>query len=86
MEGVCALVLERIILHAVDGEDADSPLFQVRAEGADHALTFLLPFVAAARREGEDGQTVMAINRDAHVAIETVRVPAVIFTMHALRG
>jgi hypothetical protein len=29
-------------------EDLDSPLFQVGAEGADHALTVLLPFVAAA--------------------------------------
>ena len=74
MEGVRSLVLERIVVHAVDGEDADSPLFQVPAKGADHALTFLLPFVAAARREGEEGQTVMAVDGDAHVAIETVRV------------
>ena len=47
MEGVRSLVCERIALHAVDAEDADSPLLDVRAEGANHALTFHLPFVAA---------------------------------------
>ena len=86
MEGVRSLVLERIVVHAVNGEDSDSPLFQVRAEGADHTLTFLLPFVAAARREREEGHTEMAVNGDAHVAIQTVRVPTLIVTMHALRG
>jgi len=58
MEGVRSLVLERIVLHSVVGEDADAPVVQVRAESADHALTFLLPFVAAGRREGEDGHPV----------------------------
>ena len=48
------------------------PCVQVGAEGADHALTFLLPLVAAAGREGEEGHAVMAVNGDAHVAIETV--------------
>jgi len=72
MEGVRSLVCERIALHAVDGEDSDSPLVQVRAEGADHALTFLLPFVATARREREEGHTEMAVSGDAHVAVETV--------------
>ena len=72
MEGVRSLVGERIALHAVDAEDADAPLVEVRAEGADHALTFLLPLVAHAGGEGEDGHTVMAVNGDAHVAVETV--------------
>src|SRR5439155_320006 len=75
-----------IAIHAIDAEDADSPLFQVGAEGADHALAFHLPFVAAARREGEVGPAVIAVNRDAHVAIETVRVPTLMVTMHAVRG
>jgi hypothetical protein len=43
-------------------------------------------FVAAACREGEDRQTVMAVNGDAHVAIKTVRVPTLMITMHAVRG
>src|ERR1017187_3852270 len=72
MEGVRSLVLERIVVHAVDGEDSDSPLFQVGAEGADHTLAFLLPFVAATRGEGEDGHAVIAVNGDAHVAVEAV--------------
>src|SRR4029077_18115715 len=72
MERVRSLVCERIALHAVDAEDSDSPLVDVRAEGADHALTFLLPLVAHAGGEGENGQTVMAVNGDAHVAVETV--------------
>ena len=46
----------------------------------------MLPFVAAARREGEDGRAVIAVNGDAHVAIETVRVPILMVTMHAVRG
>src|SRR6266481_8515454 len=86
MEGVRSLVCERIALHSVDAEDSDSPLLQVGAEGANHALAFHLPFVAAARREGEDGPAVIAVNRDAHVAIETVRVPTLMVTMHAVRG
>jgi hypothetical protein len=39
---------------------------------ASIALAFLLPFVAAAGREGEDGHPVMTVNGDAHVAIEAV--------------
>src|SRR6266480_4045616 len=72
MEGVRALVCERIALHAVDAEDSDAALVEIRAEGANHALTFLLPLVAHARREGEYGHAVMAVNGDAHVAVETV--------------
>ena len=85
MERVRAFVLKRIALDTVDGEDSDSPLIQVWAEGADHSLTFLLPFVTAARREGEEGHSVMAIDGDAHFAIETVRVPMLIVTMHIRR-
>jgi hypothetical protein len=72
MEGVCSFVIERIALDSVDAKNPDPPLVEVRAKGADHALAFLLMFVAAARREGEDGQTVMAVNGDAHVTIKTV--------------
>src|SRR6266481_8633638 len=86
VEGVRSLVLERIAVHAVYAEDSDAPLLQVGAEGANHALAFHLPFVAAALREGEDGPAVVAINCDAHVAIETVRVPTLMVTMHAVRG
>ena len=86
MEGVRSLVCERIALHAVDAEDSDSPLVDVGAEGVDHALTFHLPLVASARREGEDGRAVIAVNRDAHVPIEPVRVPTLMVTMHAVGG
>ncbi len=55
MEGVRSFVAERIALHAVDGKESDSPLLDVRAEGADHALAFLLMFVAHAGGEGEMG-------------------------------
>src|SRR5438477_276106 len=72
MERVRSLVCERIALYAVDAKDADAPLVNVRAEGADHALTFLLPLVAHTGRKGEDGHAVMAVNGDAHVATETV--------------
>src|SRR5258708_7790392 len=72
MERVRSLVCERIALHTVDAEDADSPLVEVRTEGANHALTFLLPLVAHTGREGEDRHAVMAVNGDAHVAVETV--------------
>jgi hypothetical protein len=72
MEGVRSLVGEGIALHPVDAEDSDASLVEVRAEGANHALTFLLPLVAHAGGKGEDGQTVMAVNGDAHVAAETV--------------
>src|ERR1043166_5903597 len=86
MERVRSFVCERIALHAVNAEDSDAPLLQVRAEGANHALTFHLPFVAAARRKREDGPAVIAVNGDAHVAIKTVRVPTLMVTMHGLRG
>src|SRR6478609_4546734 len=72
MERVRSLVCKRIALHAVDAEDSDAPLVEVRAEGANHALTFLLPLVAHAGGEGEDGHAVMSVNGDAHVAVETV--------------
>src|SRR5438132_578554 len=65
-------VAERIALHAVDAEDSDSPRVQIRAESANHALTFLLMLVAATGWEGEDGHAVMSVNIDAHVAAETV--------------
>ncbi len=55
-------------------------------EGPNHALTFLLRFVAAARWEREDRRAVVAVNVDTHVAIETVRVPTLMVTMHAVRG
>ena len=82
MEGVRSFVCERIALHAVDAENADSPLVEVRAESANHALTFLLPFVAHAGGEGEDGRAVVAVNSDAHVPVQTVRVPILMVTMH----
>src|SRR5207245_3036427 len=85
VEGVLALVAERIALHAVDAEDSDSPRIQIRAESANHALTFLLMLVAATGGEGEDGHAVMPVNIDAHVAAETVRVPMLMVTMHAVR-
>ena len=85
MERVRSLVCERIALHAVDAEDSDSPLVDIRSEGANHALTFHLRFVAAARREGENGRAVIAVNSDTHLPIETVRVPTLMVTMHGLR-
>src|SRR5947208_17137239 len=44
-----------------------------RAESANHALSFHFPLVPAARRDGDDGRAVIAVNRNAHVAIQTVR-------------
>src|SRR5262249_49068923 len=85
VEGMRAFVIERIALHAVDAEDSDSPLINVRTEGANHTLTSLLPLVAHASGEGEDGRTVVAVNCDAHVPVETVRVPSLMVTMHTLR-
>ena len=72
MEGVRSFVAERIALHAVDGEESDPPFLDVRAEGADHALAFLFMLVAHAGGEGENGQAVMSVNVDAHVAAETM--------------
>src|SRR6266540_713992 len=86
MERVRSLVCERIALHAVDAKDSDSPLLVVGAEVPNHALASHLPFVAAARREGEEGRAVIAVNSDAHVAIETVRIPTLMVTIHAVRG
>src|SRR5437763_16818841 len=85
VEWVRSLVGERIALHAVDAENADAPLLDVGAKGGNHTLTFHLPFVPAARRECEDGRAVIAVNGDAHVPIETVRVPTLMVTMHGLR-
>jgi hypothetical protein len=82
MKGVRSLVIERIALHAVDAEDADAALVDVRSESANHALTFHLPFVAAAGRKSEDGPAVIAVNGDAHVPTDTVRVPTLMVTMH----
>ena len=48
------------------------PCVDVRAEGANHALAFLLILVAHAGGEGENGHAVMAVDGDAHVAVETV--------------
>ena len=85
MKRVRSLVCERIALHAVDAEDSDSALVDVRAESANHALPFLLPFVAHAGGEGEDGPAVIAVNSDAHVPTDTVRVPTLMVTMHGVR-
>ena len=71
--GCAPLFLKRIIVHSIDGEETDPALFNVRREGADHALAFLLPFVTSAGGKGENGHAVMAVNDHAHVAIETVR-------------
>ena len=86
MEGVRSLVAERIALDSIDAEDPDASRFNVGREGANHALAFLLVLVAAARREREDRRAVVSVNVDAHVPIETVRVPMLMVTMHAVRG
>ena len=86
MEGVRSLVAERIALDSIDAEDPDAPRFNVGREGANHALAFLLVLVAAAGREGEDRRAVVSVNVDAHVPIETVRVPMLMVTMHGVRG
>ena len=62
------------------------PCSNVGPKGANHALAFLLPLVAHAGREGENRRAVVAVNGDAHVPIETVRVPTLMVTMHGLRG
>jgi hypothetical protein len=67
-----SLVIERIALDSVDAENPDPALLEVWSEGADHALAFLFLFVAAAGREGQDGRSIIAVNGDAHIAIETV--------------
>ena len=43
------------------------PCSMYGAEGANHALAFHLPFVATARREGEDGPAVISVNGNTHV-------------------
>ena len=86
MKRVRALVCEGIALHAVDTEDADAPCFDIRAESADHSLAFLLVLVAHAGGEGENGRSVIAVDGDAHVPIEPVRVPILMVTMHGVRG
>ena len=83
MKRVRAFVIERIALHAVDAEDSDASLVDVGAKGANHALAFHLRFIAAARRESEDRRAVVAVNRNAHFPIETVRVPMLMVTMHS---
>jgi hypothetical protein len=50
-----------------------------------HPLAFLFMLVAHAGWEGENWRTVIAVNSDAHVPIETVRVPTLMVTMHGLR-
>src|SRR6266566_1838613 len=72
VEWVRSLVGERIALHAVDAENADSPLVEVRAESANHALTFHLPLVPTARRESEDWRAGIAVKGHPPVAAETV--------------
>jgi len=86
MERVRAFVIERIALHPVDAENPNPPLLDVWAESANHALAFLLRFVAHTGREGEDGRAVIAVNSDAHVATETMRIPTLMITMHRVRG
>ena len=72
MERVRSFVAERIALDAVDGKEADPPLLDIRTEGADHPLPFLLMLVAHAGGKGEDGHAVTAVNINAHVAAETL--------------
>src|SRR5438132_6644394 len=86
VERMRSLVTERIALHAVDAEDPDAALLDVWTKGANHALTFLLPFVAHAGGEGEGGRAVIAVNGDAHVATKPMRIPTLMVTMHAVRG
>ena len=82
MVGMRALILKRLTIHAVDTKDSDASLLDVRAERSNHALPFHLPFVAHARREGEDRRAVVAVNGDAHVSVKPVRVPTLMVTMH----
>src|SRR4030095_9527292 len=86
MEWVRSLVIKRIALHAVDAENSDAPLLDVRAKGADHALTFLLELVAHAGREGENGPAVVSVNGTTPLPIKTGGVPTLMVTMHGLRG
>src|SRR5581483_3439904 len=86
MEGMRALVLERIAVHAVDTEDSNPARLAVRTESADHALAFHFPFIAAARWKREDRRSIIAVNGDAHVPVEAVREPNLMVAMHGVRA
>src|SRR5581483_6716180 len=86
MEGMRALVLERIAVHAVDTEDSNPARLDVRTESADHALAFHFPFIATARVKCEDPPSIIPLNRDAHMPVQTVGVPNLMVAMHGVRA
>src|SRR5262249_25668570 len=82
MKGMRSLVVEAEPVDRVDGIKFDAPCVNEIAERADHSLAFEFPLVAGAGRETKNRRTPMAVNDDAELNAESVRIPTVIVTLH----
>src|SRR6266404_268223 len=51
-------------------------------ERADHGLAFQFPFVAGAGREADQRRAIVAVNNNAEIEAQAVRIPAMDFTFH----
>ena len=85
MERVSALVVEALIAVRSDGKELDASAVDELGQRTDHALAFHLPFVAAARREGQQRRAPVAVDDHAHVPPETTGVPPLILALHRRR-
>src|SRR6201981_2512043 len=51
-------------------------------ERADHGLAFQFPFVAGAGGKADQRRAIMAVNDNAEIEAQAMRIPAMDFTFH----
>ena len=85
MKRMRSAVRERVAVVDVDRECFHAAGIDELGDRANQALPLVLALVAAARRKQDHRRPPVAVDDDAHVAADTVGVPAVVFAMHKAR-
>ncbi len=84
MERVRVFVVKSKPVDGIQGEQFDAPTIDEIRKGTNHTLAFELPFVACAGRKSEQWRAPMAIDDNAKLHAEPVRIPAVILAFHPM--
>ena len=73
---------ERVAVIGVDAEQFDAAGVELARDRANETLALVFPLVAAAGGKRDHRRTPVAVDDDAHVAAESMRVPGMTFASH----
>ena len=76
------LVVERIARVGIDAVEFHPPLLDEVAQGVNQLLIVVLPLGATARGKRDDRTPIVAKDGDPEIALQSGRVPVVMFDMH----